>query len=134
VEAVCSRVLIINKGRIVGQGRPAELRAEVESKTSTITAEVRDPEGRAGEALAAVEGVRSVGDPQKTEDELVVFAIEAEPGPDVRERIFDAAVAGGFKLLGLTSKAISLEDIFVEITTHEDDEPEPDDDAEEVSR
>jgi ABC-2 type transport system ATP-binding protein len=119
VEAVCSRVLIINKGRIVGQGRPAELRAEIESKSATITAEVRDPERRAAAALAAVDGIRRVGEPRELEDGLLAFDIDADPGPDVRERIFDAAVERGFKLLGLSSKAISLEDIFVEITTEE---------------
>jgi len=135
VEAVCSRVLIINKGRIVGQGRPADLRAGVEGKSAKITAEVRDPDGLAPAALAAIDGVRGVGDPQPSGEGLVSFEIDADPGPAVRERIFDAAVAGGFKLLGLASKAISLEDIFVEITTEEDAEPAAGDGAgEEVSR
>jgi len=135
VEAVCSRVLIINKGRIVGQGRPAELRAEVESKSSTITAEVRDPEKRAKVALGGVEGVHSVGEPRKADGGLLEFEIEAEPGPDVRERIFDSAVETGFKLLGLRAKTISLEDVFIEITTDEEAAPKASDDTdEEVAR
>jgi ABC-2 type transport system ATP-binding protein len=135
VEAVCSRVLIINKGRIVGQGRPAELRAGVEARSATIAAEVRDPEGRAPGALAAVEGVRRVGEPRESGQGLVSFDIDADPGPEVRERIFDAAVENGFKLLGLSSKAISLEDIFVEITTEEDAAPtRTDGEGEEVER
>ena len=133
VEAVCSRVLIINEGRIVGQGRPAELRAEVEGKSSTITVEVRDPEGRAAAAIAELDGVRSVGEPTELDGGLLGLAIDAEPGPDVREHIFDAAVDSGFKLLGISSKAISLEDIFVEITTHEEATADGGDD-EEVSR
>jgi hypothetical protein len=51
---------------------------------------------------------------------LIHFAITTDPDIGVRERIFDAAVAGGFKLLGLSSKNLSLEDVFVEITTRDD--------------
>lgn len=119
VEAVCSRVLIINKGRIVGSGPPEELRAGMEGKSAAISAEVRDPDGRAAAALNAVEGVREVGDPRDTGNGITAYEIDAEPGPAVRERIFDAAVANGFKLLGLSSRSLSLEDIFVEITTEE---------------
>jgi ABC-2 type transport system ATP-binding protein len=123
VEAVCSRVLIINRGKIVGQGRPDELRAGAGASRATITAEVRDPEGRAPGALAAVAGVREVAPPIAGDDGLLTFTIIADPDPNVRERIFDAAVDAGFKLLGLGSRTVSLEDIFVEITTSEDDAP-----------
>jgi len=127
VEAVCSRVLIINRGKIVGQGKPDELRAGVGASRATITAEVRDPDGRAAAALAAVEGVREVGEPaaDPAGEGLSTYTIEADPEPAVRERIFDAAVAAGFKLLGLGSRTVSLEDIFVEITTSEAEPAEP---------
>jgi ABC-2 type transport system ATP-binding protein len=119
VEAVCSRVLIINNGRIVGQGRPADLRSSVQDKRAAITVEVRDPDGGAAAALEAVDGVRSVEPGPAPDEGIASFALEADPGPAVRERIFDAAVAAGFKLVGLSSRSVSLEDIFVEITTEE---------------
>lgn len=118
VEAVCSRVLIINRGKIVGQGDPGELRAGLGKEGASITLEVKDPEGRAPEVLKAVEGVTGVGEPIAGEDGLAVFEVTA--GADVRERIFDAAVGSGFKLLGMSSKTLSLEDVFVRITTSED--------------
>jgi ABC-2 type transport system ATP-binding protein len=135
VEAVCSRVLIINKGRIVGQGRPDELRASASGKRAAITAEVRDPELKAAAALAAVEGVSGVSEPRDGGDGLASYEIDAAPGPEVRERIFDAAVRSGFKLLELSSRAVSLEDIFIQITTEERPaEPAPAADGEEEAR
>ena len=120
VEAVCSRVLIINRGKIVGQGDPGELRAGLGKEGASITLEVRDPEGRAPEVLKAVEGVTGVGEPIAGEDGLAVFEVTAGAGASVRERIFDAAVGAGFKLLGMSSRTLSLEDVFVQITTSED--------------
>ena len=120
VEAVCSRVLIINEGKIVGQGRPEELRAGIVGGSASVSVEVRDPDGTARAALEKVAGVRSVQDPEDRGDGLIRFAVTADKDIGVRERIFDAAVAGGFKLLGLSSKTLSLEDVFVEITTGDD--------------
>jgi ABC-2 type transport system ATP-binding protein len=119
VEAVCSRVLIINKGRIVGQGRPEELRASLQEGGVEIEVEARDPEGKAEEAIRGVAGVKSV-DKAPAADYVTRYTVRAEAGAGVRERIFDAAVAGGFKLLTLSGKGVSLEDIFVEITTNEE--------------
>jgi ABC-2 type transport system ATP-binding protein len=123
VEAACTRVLIIDKGRIVGQGRPDELRAGLEGGAATISVEVADPDGRAQAAIAGVAGVKRIEARQAPEAGLAAFEIEAERGADVRARIFDAAVASGFKLTGLHSKSLSLEDVFVRITTTEEAAP-----------
>jgi ABC-2 type transport system ATP-binding protein len=135
VEAVCSRVLIIDRGRLVGQGRPEELRSGLAGGRVALAVEVRDPEGVAAAALRSIPGVAAVGAPSPREDGVLSLDLEAERGAAVRERIFDAAVAGGFKLLGLSSRAASLEDIFVSITTREEEDapPEPGRGGEEVS-
>ena len=123
VEAACTRVLIIDKGRIVGQGRPAELRASLRGTAATISVEAADPNGAAQAALERVEGVKRVLRLQEPAAGLAAFSIEAVPGAEVRARIFDAAVAGGFRLTGLHSKDLSLEDVFVRITTTEEGAP-----------
>jgi len=123
VEAVCSRVLIINKGRIVGQGSPRELRAGLGESRATIAVEAIDPEGRASAALGAIAGVHEVSGPEPAEGAALQFALSADPDPAVLERVFDAAVSGGFKLVGLSSRTLSLEDVFVRITTEEGSGP-----------
>jgi ABC-2 type transport system ATP-binding protein len=123
VEAACTRVLIIDKGRIVGQGRPDELRAGLEGGAATVAVEVLDPGGAARAALEGIAGVRQVVPLEPPAPGLAAFTLEADPGPELRARIFDAAVAGGFKLTGLQSKSVSLEDVFVQITTTEEGAP-----------
>ncbi len=124
VEAVCSRIQIIHKGRLVGQGKPAELRSKIAGKGVSISVEVRDPDGAAEFALSNVEGVETVSSPTRGEEGLATYVIRAESDASVRERIFDTAVKEGFKLVGLSADSASLEDIFVQITTSEQTEEE----------
>jgi ABC-2 type transport system ATP-binding protein len=123
VEAACTRVLIIDKGRIVGQGRPDELRAGLAAGGAMVAVEVVDPNGAARAALEAIPGVRRVEPGEASGAGLAAFDVETDPGAGVRERIFDAAVANGFKLTGLHGKSVSLEDVFVQITTTEEGAP-----------
>jgi ABC-2 type transport system ATP-binding protein len=120
VEAVCSSVQIIHRGRLVSQGRPDELRANLEKAGVSILVEVRDPNGVSIKAIENVEGIQEVGQPNPLEDSKFSLILRADEDELVRERIFDAAVQSGFKLLSLSSKRASLEDVFVELTTRED--------------
>jgi ABC-2 type transport system ATP-binding protein len=119
VEAVCSRVLIINKGRIVGQGKPDELRAGMQGGEAHIQVEIKEAPSGVETVLSKIKGVRKVHAAEKTTDDCTSFVISAEADREVRERIFEAAVRSGYKLIGLSSKSASLEDIFVQITTNE---------------
>jgi ABC-2 type transport system ATP-binding protein len=122
VEAVCTRVIIINKGRIVGDGKPEQLRQNLSGKRgASLDLEVLGPQNKALAILESVPGVSEVRFLRAEEDNVGRFSIVAEAGYGVRERIFDAAAQGGIKLLGLSSKTFSLEDVFVHITTSEDE-------------
>ncbi|MDJ0765499.1 MAG: ATP-binding cassette domain-containing protein [Myxococcota bacterium] len=126
VEAVCSRIQIIHRGRLAGQGKPEELRASLTGGHTTIALEVRDPENAAEAALNQVVGIRSIASQTQGSDGLVTYRLEADADQEVRERIFDAAVQTGFKITGLSAASLSLEDIFVEIITREETgDPEP---------
>ena len=127
VEAVCSRVFIINKGKIVGQGSPAQLRANLSREGATINLEVLDPRDKAREALQSIDGVHTVEQAERLGDDLVRLTVSANPSMAVKEKIFDVAVDSGFKLLGISTGSVSLEDVFVKITTQEEAPAEPED-------
>ncbi|HTR04030.1 MAG TPA: ATP-binding cassette domain-containing protein [Thermoanaerobaculia bacterium] len=119
VEAVCDRVLIIDRGRIVAEGTPAELRGKL-AGSAAVRVVIRGG-ADAREALASVPGVAGV-DVEVAGDEARARVLCA-PGADPREEIFKLAVARGWVLRELGREALSLEDVFVRLTRHEEAPP-----------
>jgi ABC-2 type transport system ATP-binding protein len=113
-------VVIIHQGRVVAQDTPTRLREQVEGK-GRVVVEVRGagpPEIVA--ALGRVAGVRqaSLLD-ENAAGPAVRVALEVVLDRDVREDVFRAVVAAGWTLTELRADRLSLEDIFVRITTRE---------------
>lgn len=115
VELICDRVLIIDRGRIVGEGSPEDLRSRLQGH-ALLRVELKGSPPEAEERLAAVDGVAAVR-PHPTRPEKLV--VEGVPGVDPREEIFRAAVDNGWVLLGLEQERASLEDVFIRLTTGE---------------
>jgi len=120
VEAVCDRVLIIDRGRIVAEGTPAELRSKL-AGTPVVRAVFRGVvDGRA--ALAGIPGVSAVDIEEAPEETRV--RLTCLQGSDPREDVFRLAVEEGWVLRELAREAMSLEDVFVRLTRHDAAAPE----------
>jgi ABC-2 type transport system ATP-binding protein len=118
VDAVCDRVLIIDRGRIVAEGTPQELRRKLASSPALRVAFKGRVEAR--EALAGLPGVVRVEEesaPEETRER-----VECEPGADPAEEIFHLAVARGWVLRELSRDIATLEDVFVRLTRHDETE------------
>ena len=116
VDAVCDRVLIIDRGRIVAQGTVSELESRLAGAPVVRAAFAGRVEARG--ALQALPGVTAVVE-EEGEGETRV-RLECETGADPREEIFRTAVAREWTLRELTREALSLEDVFVRLTRHEE--------------
>jgi ABC-2 type transport system ATP-binding protein len=134
VEAVCDRVVIISRGRLVGEGTPEELKKQLEGKVGA-EAELRatDFDPSAFEAMA---GGCTVESTDLGEDLHRVLVTAGEATVAVEEELFRVCVERGWVLRELKKTQVSLEDIFVEIVAredHEEAEPEekPDEEPEE---
>lgn len=118
VEVTCTRVLIINEGRIVASGTPKELQSIAggeESVFVSIKGEVPLVETALGR-LPSVSGVSCVGEggPGYT-----CYVLKAADCDDVGEEVFRAAVRNGWIINELRRETLSLEDIFLKLTTKE---------------
>jgi ABC-2 type transport system ATP-binding protein len=112
VSQVCQRVVIVNHGRIVATDTPSNLVARM-ARTGRVTVRVLGPETQVREALLALPGVRGVSRVDGA------FAIETDPEKDARADIARAVVGGGWDLLELSTGDVSLEDVFVQLITKE---------------
>ncbi|MDR0495375.1 MAG: ATP-binding cassette domain-containing protein [Treponema sp.] len=123
VEAICSRVLIINEGKIAAQGTPEEIAGTMKGgDTWELVLKGAGPElimerlARLGDGIASVQAA-------DMEDGTVTVSFfvadedgSAQSAVPAGERIFDWAVSGGLKILAMSRKKFSLEDIFVSLT------------------
>jgi ABC-2 type transport system ATP-binding protein len=106
----CHRLAILNRGRLVADGSPAELTGKLEGRV----VEVVSPEARkAHRLLAGQPGVLSVA---QIGNNLRVLAA---PGEDIAARIQSALRAAGLEVQAVTVAA-NLEDVFVETTGAEE--------------
>ncbi len=113
--AVCQRVVIINGGRIVAEDRPDRLAARLrqsEKLSVTIKAPPPDAAGR----LRTLPGILSVFEPTAGR----AFMIECELGRDLRDEVARFVVTQGWGLLELRAVSMTLEDVFLQLTRHEE--------------
>jgi len=113
VELLCNRVMIIDRGRIVAEGTPEELRERSVGNPAVRVTLKGAPDAAA--ILGGMPGVAAVH-PGRGDGGWLV---EHTAGTDPREEIFRAAVARGWVLLEMARERTTLEDIFVRLTTHD---------------
>ena len=118
VEQTCHRVAIIARGRIVAIGTPAHLVERLE-RSARIVMDVAAPAGEAAAALGGVPGVADVRVLDASDGRARLEVEAAGVGADVEPELARAIVERGWGLFGMQSSTMSLEDIFLELTTDE---------------
>ena len=117
VAQTCQRVVIIAKGHVVAVDTPDNLTARL-AGSETMYVQVDAMGADATAALAKVAGVVRVAEADRRES-LVGFEVVSESGRDVRRDLAKAVVANGWGLLELRPMRMSLEEIFLSLTTDE---------------
>ena len=117
VSMLCDRVLIIDEGRIVAEDTPKNL-AEGLQGVDRLEVEVGGP---AAEILPVLKAVRGVNDVSHLNNNgRHTYTIQAQAGQDLRGAISQAVISNGWSLRGLQMVGMSLEEIFLRLTTHEE--------------
>jgi ABC-2 type transport system ATP-binding protein len=111
----CSRIMIINQGRLVAEDTPENLTARLQG-FGTMRLVVQGPAAAAEEALTRVPGVNRISS-ISAGDGRTEFSVETAPGIDSRAELARAVVAPGWGLLELRPVGMSLEEIFLKLTT-----------------
>lgn len=112
VEATCDRILIIDKGRIVADGGPAELRSKAQGRDVVlVTIEEASPAAvlEALNALGSVEEAVPAGTGNG-------HLLRLKPGASVEREVFHLCVQRGWVLTGMHRVETRLEDVFRELT------------------
>ena len=116
VSMTCDRVVIINKGKIAAVDTPQNLTSQLKGG-QRIRVEVQASEQPLREVLAQIPGASRVQIEAAPLTGHVLATIEAAEGKDIRSAIAARIVEKGWPLFELKGVSLSLEDIFLELTT-----------------
>ena len=115
VSKTCQRVVVISKGTVVAMGAPDELTARLQGYGSVLVT-VEGPAPDIMSKLQALPGVNLV-EPVESSGTRVTLEVHTEKNQEVRADLARAIVQSGWGLFELKSSGMSLEDIFLKLTT-----------------
>ncbi len=117
VSQTCQRIVIINKGKIVAVDTPDNLTSRLRG-SETMYLQVDAQGADAAEALQRVPGVTRVGIAD-ARDSVTGFEVDSATGRDVRRELAAVIVGRGWGLLEMRPMRMSLEDVFLQLTTQD---------------
>ena len=115
VSKTCQRVVVINAGQIVAVGTPDELTRRLQG-FETVLVTVEGPAADIIEKFQRVAGVNWV-EPRESSGARLTLEVHSEKDKDVRAELARATVESGWKLYELKTSGLSLEEIFLKLTT-----------------
>ncbi|HUJ31171.1 MAG TPA: ABC transporter ATP-binding protein [Candidatus Acidoferrum sp.] len=124
VSMTCDRVVIINKGKIAAVDTPQNLTSQLKGG-QRIRVEAQAPEAALRETLAQVPGASRVQVETTRNDGHVILSVEAAQGKDIRSQVAARIIEKGWPLFELRGVSVSLEDIFLQLTTDESSQAQP---------
>lgn len=113
VNAVCDRVVIIDKGKLVADEKTSELEAVTGMRKMLV--KVCGPQDTVKKLLVQTSGVIGVDIMPDRDGDSTSYVVEAETNVDVRKPIFNTLASAGYPMIGLEGFYSSLEDVFIQI-------------------
>jgi ABC-2 type transport system ATP-binding protein len=119
VQAVCERVIIINKGNIIADERTEDMVRTIEDGyryKMKIVGQGREVEN----ALSKLGGVKSVEATQERDLDSYAYIVESDRGVDVRKSVFNLCAQRGWPILGMEPVGTDLESVFIRLVDKSD--------------
>ena len=124
IQAVCDRIIIINKGVVAADGTADEIAKSITNEHK-MTLRIEGPTHTASDktliadAIRALDGIKNVRADMEREKGIYDFDVETDGKTDVRRAINALCSENGWNILMLQLSDLTLEDIFMKITTGE---------------
>ncbi|MBO7359649.1 MAG: ATP-binding cassette domain-containing protein [Clostridia bacterium] len=122
VQAVCDRIIIINKGRIVADELTENISRAVEN-TRRFNIKVSGPQRDVLSMLRNLPGICYAEVLAARDGDAYTYMIESEVGVDIRKKLFWTLAEKGWPLIGMEALGMSIEDIFIAVVDKTDDKP-----------
>ena len=125
VQAVCDRIIILNRGRLVAD-EPTEKLVASAGGTNRFRLCAAAPAKSLLSAVRSVPGVTSAQEAASTEPDCSAVTVESAPGVDVRRQIFGVCAERGWPIMALEPIGADLESVFITLTAAKRRNPKKD--------
>lgn len=122
VQAVCERVIIINKGKIIADERTEDITRTIEDGYR-YEARIIGPVREIGSAIEKLSGVKSAESTGSRDGDAFVFVIDSERGVDVRRALFALCAKNNWPIIGLAPVGTDLESVFIRLVDKSEETP-----------
>ena len=123
VQAVCDRIIIINKGKIVADEKTENI-SRVLAGGRDINVKICGPEKDVLDTLRAMSGVAFAESLGRQDMDSITYHVKSSPGIDIRKAIFNTVSHRGWSIIGMESTGANLEDIFISAVSENDESTE----------
>ena len=114
VQAVCDRIVIINKGKIVADQKTEDIARALES-SRRFNIKICGPQKDVLAMLKNKQGISYAEALSEKDGDAYTYMVESEPGVDIRKNLFYTLAERDWPMVGLEAVGMSLEDIFLKI-------------------
>ena len=115
VQAVCDRVIVINKGKIAADKKTDELATAVRDGRR-LSVKICGPSKEVLQSIRSLGGVRSAEIAGNLDADSTSYTIESEGGIDIRKPLFRLIAEKGWVMIGLEAANVNIEDVFLSLT------------------
>lgn len=123
VQAVCDRIIIINKGKIVANEKTENISGAVD-RSRRFNAKICGPQKDVLTMLRTLPGISYAEALAERDGDAYTYMIESDYGVDIRKKLFFELANRGWALVGLEALGMSLEDIFISVVDHSEERPQ----------
>ena len=123
VQAVCERVIIINKGKIIADERTEDIVKTIEDGYR-YKAKICGPAKEVEFALRKINGIKTVESTGERDLDSFSYIFESEKNVDVRKSVFNLCVSNNWPIIGMEPHGTDLETVFIRLVDRSDGAPE----------
>ncbi len=122
VQAVCDRIVIINKGKIVANEKTENISSAVD-RSRRFNAKICGPQKDVLAMLRDFSGISYAEALAERDGDAYTYMVESDYGVDIRKKLFFELANRGWALIGLEALGMSLEDIFISVVDQSEARP-----------
>ena len=115
VQAVCDKIIVINKGNVVANDTSDNLAHNL-SSDHRLSVRIEGPEKEVTKLLSTIPGMVDVKGTRMVEKGIYEYVLEAHEGVDIRREMFKRLSSRNWPIMALKSSELTLEEIFLKLT------------------